>query len=116
MALTVTIMRGDVVDTDRTMERDEWNSRHASAEPVWTATASRTLTAEVEARSRPTATADPRTPPILFTPEDGVGDLPGLSIVKAEQVARQVATEEVERTAIDALVRAVRPTRSAPIH
>ena len=51
----------------------------------------------------------PQDPSILFSPEDVVGDLPGTSIVKAERVLRPVAGTEPERTAIDALVRAIRP-------
>ncbi|MCA1672282.1 MAG: class I SAM-dependent methyltransferase [Actinobacteria bacterium] len=51
----------------------------------------------------------PQDPSILFTPDDVVADLPGLSMVKAERVSRRLSTEAGERTAIDALVRAVRP-------
>jgi len=51
----------------------------------------------------------PPDPSILFTPEDVVADVPGLSVVKAERVVRLVATDDGERKAIDALVRAVRP-------
>jgi SAM-dependent methyltransferase len=51
----------------------------------------------------------PRDPSILFSPEDVVGDLTGMSIVKAERVLRPVAGTEPERTAVDALVRAIRP-------
>ncbi|MCA1693654.1 MAG: class I SAM-dependent methyltransferase [Actinobacteria bacterium] len=50
----------------------------------------------------------PQDPSLLFTPDDVVGDLPGLSVVKAERVVRPVPTEDGERMAIDALVRAVR--------
>jgi len=50
----------------------------------------------------------PQDPSLLFTPDDVVGDLPGLSVIKAERVVRPVPTEDGERVAIDALVRAVR--------
>jgi len=52
----------------------------------------------------------PQDPAVLFTPDDVVGDLPGLSVTKAERVVRSVSTETGERTAIDALVRAIRPS------
>ncbi len=58
----------------------------------------------------------PQDPAILFTPEDVVDDLagvPGMSIVRAERVTRTVSTDEGERTAIDALVRAVRSSGGA---
>ncbi|HET6915207.1 MAG TPA: class I SAM-dependent methyltransferase [Acidimicrobiales bacterium] len=51
----------------------------------------------------------PQDPQFLFSAEDVVGDLPGLKIVKAEQVRRPVDTDDGVRTALDALVRAVRP-------
>ena len=50
----------------------------------------------------------PQDAAILFTPEDVVEDLAGLSVVKAERVARRVSTDAGVRSAIDALVRAVR--------
>ena len=50
----------------------------------------------------------PQDPSLLFTPDDVVDELPGLTVVKAERVVRTVSTEEGERTAIDALVRATR--------
>ena len=50
----------------------------------------------------------PQDPSILFTPEDVVDDLVGLSVVKAERVIRSVSTDAGERSAIDALVLAVR--------
>lgn len=50
----------------------------------------------------------PQDPALLFTPDDVVGDLATLSIVKAERVFRRVPTEAGERVAVDALVRAVR--------
>jgi hypothetical protein len=43
-----------------------------------------------------------------FTSDDVVGDLAALSIERAERVQRVLATDEGERRAIDALVRAVR--------
>ena len=45
----------------------------------------------------------PSDPDILFTPDEIAAELPGLEIVKAERVLRDVAGEE--RDAIDALVR-----------
>ncbi|HET7523712.1 MAG TPA: class I SAM-dependent methyltransferase [Acidimicrobiales bacterium] len=51
----------------------------------------------------------PQDPRFLFSAQDVAGDLPGLKIVKAEQVRRPVDTEDGVRTALDALVRAVRP-------
>ncbi len=50
----------------------------------------------------------PPDPSILFTPDDLVADLAGLSIERAERVERVVPTDDGERRAIDALVRAVR--------
>jgi hypothetical protein len=47
----------------------------------------------------------PRVPTVLFTPDDGAGELPGLRVERAERVHRETA----EGTAIDALVRARRP-------
>ena len=46
---------------------------------------------------------------MLYGPDDVVADLDGLEIVKAERVRRPVETDEGEKTAIDMLVRAVRP-------
>ncbi len=51
----------------------------------------------------------PSDPSILYTPEEIVGELPELEIVKATHVLRDVNGEE--RDAIDALVRAFRPPR-----
>ena len=51
----------------------------------------------------------PQDPSVLFTVDDVVADLAGLRVVKAEQVRRAVTTDEGERWAIDALVRAERP-------
>lgn len=50
----------------------------------------------------------PQDPAVLFSPEDIVGDLPGLEIGRAERARRPVATDNGEVTAIDAVVRAVR--------
>lgn len=49
----------------------------------------------------------PSDPDLLCTPDQIASELPGLEIVKAERVYRDVAGEE--RDAIDALVRARRP-------
>jgi SAM-dependent methyltransferase len=50
----------------------------------------------------------PRDPVRLFTPADVTAALGDLRVERAERVRRPVATAEGERTAIDALVRAVR--------
>ena len=50
----------------------------------------------------------PQDPRFLFSAEDVAGDLDGLEIVRAEQVRRPVDTDQGPRTALDALVRAVR--------
>jgi len=55
-------------------------------------------------------TGGPQDPAVLFTPEEIVEDLSGLHIERAEQVKRTVVTDAGEATAIDALVRAVRPS------
>jgi hypothetical protein len=52
----------------------------------------------------------PRDPAVLFSPEDIVGDLDGLEIERAERAHRPVATDDGEVDAIDAVVRAVRPS------
>jgi SAM-dependent methyltransferase len=44
---------------------------------------------------------------VLFTPDEVVAELPGLEVVKAERLLRDV--DGHDRPAIDALVRAVRP-------
>jgi hypothetical protein len=54
-------------------------------------------------------TGGPQDPAILFSPEDIVEDLAGLQIARAERVTRTVAVDDAQMTAIDALVRAVRP-------
>jgi hypothetical protein len=54
----------------------------------------------------------PQDPSVLFTPDDVVVDLDGcgLTVVRAERVARRVPTDDGgTSTAIDALVRAHRP-------
>lgn len=55
----------------------------------------------------------PQSPEVLYSPEDVVACLDGLGldVVKAERVERVVETDDGPRTAIDALVRAVRPAR-----
>ncbi len=53
----------------------------------------------------------PQDPTILFSPEDITSDLAGieeLRVVRAERVMRPVMTDDGERNAIDALVRAER--------
>ena len=54
----------------------------------------------------------PQDPSVLFGPEDVTADLAdtGVEIVRAERVQRPVPAEDGTRTAIDALVRARRPT------
>jgi SAM-dependent methyltransferase len=54
-------------------------------------------------------TGGPQDPALLFSPEDIVEDLAGLEIERAERVKRSVVTDAAQTTAIDALVRAVRP-------
>jgi hypothetical protein len=44
---------------------------------------------------------------VLYTPDEIAAELPGLVLVKAERVLRDV--EGAERPAIDVLVRATRP-------
>jgi SAM-dependent methyltransferase len=51
----------------------------------------------------------PKDPAVLWTPDEIARDLEGLRVERAERVERGVETEEGERRAIDALVRAVRP-------
>ena len=55
-------------------------------------------------------TGGPQDPAVLFGPEEIVEDLSGLQIERAEHVKRTVVTDAGEATAIDALVRAVRPS------
>ena len=55
-------------------------------------------------------TGGPQDPAVLFTPEEIVEELSGLQIERAKQVKRTVVSDAGEATAIDALVRAVRPS------
>ncbi len=50
----------------------------------------------------------PQDPAIIFSPDDVAADVAELSIERAERVERVVPTDDGERRAIDALVRAVR--------
>jgi SAM-dependent methyltransferase len=52
----------------------------------------------------------PKDPAVLFTPEDVVGGLGGLAVERAEKVRRTVPLDGGEAVAVDALVRAGRPT------
>jgi len=54
----------------------------------------------------------PRDSAVLYGPEDVVGDLVGLEMVKAERVQRPVPTDDGVKIAIDVLVRAMRAPRS----
>ena len=51
----------------------------------------------------------PRVPEVLYTPEQVATGLAPLTIVKAERVTRAVETDGGMATAVDTLVRAVRP-------
>jgi SAM-dependent methyltransferase len=51
----------------------------------------------------------PKDPGVLWTPPVVTAGLTGLTVQQAEQVNRTVTTPDGERTAIDTLVRAVRP-------
>ncbi len=51
----------------------------------------------------------PQDPALLYTPADVTAAIHGLEVERAERVQRPVSTPAGERTAIDALVRAVRP-------
>ena len=51
----------------------------------------------------------PKDPGVLWTPQIVTAGLDGLTVLQAEQVDRVVTTPEGERTAIDTLVRAIRP-------
>lgn len=57
-------------------------------------------------------TGGPQDAAILYTPEKIVSDLPGLRVERAERVTRSVTTEQGPQTAIDTLVRAIRPSVS----
>lgn len=50
----------------------------------------------------------PQDPQFLFSAEDAASDLTGLKILKAERVRRPVTSDDGERVALDALVRAIR--------
>lgn len=52
----------------------------------------------------------PRDAAVLFTPEDVVAELDGLELERAETVRRTVSLDDGEATAIDAFVRARRPS------
>jgi SAM-dependent methyltransferase len=56
----------------------------------------------------------PQDPDILFTPDEVARELPGLEIERAERVRRRVSAPEGEAEAIDALVRARKPTAPGP--
>jgi SAM-dependent methyltransferase len=51
----------------------------------------------------------PQDPEVLYTPEAVAAELPGLRVVRAERVHRTVEREDGPATAIDTLVRAIRP-------
>jgi SAM-dependent methyltransferase len=51
----------------------------------------------------------PQDPALLYTPADVTAAIDGLAVERAERVRRPVSTPSGERTAIDVLVRAVRP-------
>jgi len=53
-------------------------------------------------------TGGPQDPTILYSPDDLAADVPGLRVERADRVHRPVATEQGERQAVDALLRAVR--------
>lgn len=55
-------------------------------------------------------TGGPQEAAVLYAPSDIATDLGGLRIEKAERVTRLVETEAGQRTAIDTLVRALRPS------
>jgi len=55
----------------------------------------------------------PQDPSILFSPDEVAEDLPGLSIVKATRATRLVPTDAGQRSAIDTIVRGVRPPAPA---
>ncbi len=52
----------------------------------------------------------PQDPTVLFTPEEVASDLAELRIVRADHAQRDVDTSQGRRVAIDALVRAVKPS------
>ncbi len=52
----------------------------------------------------------PQDSAVLYGPDDVTAAIEGLEVVKAARVARPVQTDDGEKTAIDVLVRATRPT------
>jgi SAM-dependent methyltransferase len=56
-----------------------------------------------------TGAPGPSSPAVLYSAEEVAGELPGLTVEKAEQVTRIVSTEAGEATAVDTVVRATRP-------
>jgi SAM-dependent methyltransferase len=56
----------------------------------------------------------PRDHAVLYGPGDVARELRGLDVVRAGRVTRPVETDEGDKIAIDALVRATRPTRESP--
>jgi 2-polyprenyl-3-methyl-5-hydroxy-6-metoxy-1,4-benzoquinol methylase len=54
-------------------------------------------------------TGGPRDPDILYTPDEIVADLPGLSVRRAQPARRPVVTDDGVVDAIDTVVLAVRP-------
>ncbi len=55
----------------------------------------------------------PQDPAVLYGPDDVTAAVEGFEVVKAARVARPVQTDDGEKTAIDVLVRATRPTGAA---
>jgi SAM-dependent methyltransferase len=53
----------------------------------------------------------PQDPDVLYTPEAVTAELPGLRILRAERVRRAVDRDGGQATAVDTLVRALRPAR-----
>ncbi len=56
----------------------------------------------------------PQDEAVLYGPDDVAADLTGLDILKATRVERPVPTDEGDKVAIDALVRATRAPRANP--
>ena len=56
----------------------------------------------------------PQDPDVLYGPEDISVDVDGLHILKAERVKRHVRTDEGDKVAIDALLRATRAAEETP--
>jgi len=53
----------------------------------------------------------PQYPEVLYTPEAITAELPGLRILRADRVRRTVERDGGQATAVDTLVRAIRPAR-----